>query len=178
MFSHEIMSNSLWTAACQASLSFTIYLLEFAHTHVHWVNDAIQPSVAPSPALNLSRHQDLFHWASSVHQMAKVLEFQFQHLSFNEYSGLISFRNDWFYLLAAQKTLKSLLQHHSLKSSTLWHSAIFMVQLSHPYMTTGKSIALTIWIFVSNVISLLLNAVSKLVMDFIPRNKPLLILWL
>ena len=85
--------------------------------------------------------------------MAKVLEFQLQHQSFNEYSGLISFRMDWLDLLAVQGTLKTLLQHHSSKASILQHSACFMVQLSHPYMTTGKTIAR--WTFVSNVISLL-----------------------
>ena len=82
----------------------------------------------------------------------------------NEYSGLISFRIDWFYFLAVQGTLQSLLQHHSSKASTLWHSAFFMVQLSHPYMTTGKTIALTIWTFVSKVMSLLFNMLSSFVM--------------
>ena len=96
----------------------------------------------------------------------------------NEYSGLISFRMDWLDLLAAQGTLKSLLQHHSSKAPILWHSAFFMVQLSHPYMTVGEVIALTLWTFVSKVMSLLFNMPSRLVIAFIPRSKPLLISWL
>ena len=95
----------------------------------------------------------------------------------NEYSGLISFRMDRFDLLAVQGTLKSLLQHHSSKASTLQHSASFIVQLSHPYMTTGKSIALTRWTFVDKVMSLLLNMLSRLVITFLPRSKHLLISW-
>ena len=93
----------------------------------------------------------------------------------NEYSGLISFRKDWFDLLAVQGTLNSLLQHHSSKASIPRCSALFMVQLSHPYMTTGKTIALTRWTFVSKVMSLLLNMLSSLVIAFLPRSKPLLI---
>ena len=135
------------------------YLPEFAQTHVHWVSDAIQPShplsFPSTPAFNLSQHQGLLQWVSSSHQVAKVLEFQLQHHPSNEYSGLISFRMDWLDLLAVQGTLKSLLQHHSSKASILWHSALFMVQLSHPYMTTGKTIALTRQTFVSKVMSLL-----------------------
>ena len=96
----------------------------------------------------------------------------------NEYSGLISFTIDWFELLAVQGTLKSLLQHHSSKASILWHSAFLMVQLSHPYMTTGTTIALTRWTFVSKVISLIFNMLSRLVIDFLPRSKCLLISWL
>ena len=95
----------------------------------------------------------------------------------NEYSGLISFGIDWFDL-AVQGTLKSLLQHHSSKASTLWYSAFFMVQLSHPYMTTGKTIALTRQTFVGQVMSLLFNMQSGLVIDFLPRRKCLLISWL
>ena len=96
----------------------------------------------------------------------------------NENSGLISFNIDWFYLLADRGTLKSLLQHHGLKVSILWHSAFFMVQLSHPYMTTGKTIALTIQTFVGKVMSLLFNTLSRFVITFLPRNKCLLISWL
>ena len=96
----------------------------------------------------------------------------------NEYSGLISFKIDWFDLLAVQGTLKSLLQCHSLKASILWWSAFFMVQLSHLYMTTGKTIALTIWIFVSKVMSLLFNTLSSFVIAFLPRSNCLLISWL
>ena len=96
----------------------------------------------------------------------------------NEYSGLISFRIDWFDLLAVQGTLKSLLQHNSSKASILWRSAFFTVQLSHPYMTTGKTIALTRWTFVDKVMSLLFNMLSRLVITFLPRSKRLLISWL
>ena len=92
----------------------------------------------------------------------------------NEYSGLISFRMDWLDLLAVQGTLKSLLQHHSSKASILWCSAFFIVQLSHPYMTTGKPIALTRWTFVGKVMSLLFNTLSRLVKAFLPRSKHLL----
>ena len=96
----------------------------------------------------------------------------------SEYSGLISFRMDWLDLLAVQGTLKGLLQHHSLKASILWHSAFFIVQLSHPYMTIGKITALTIQTFVGKVMSLLFNMLSKMVIAFLPRNKHLLISWL
>ena len=96
----------------------------------------------------------------------------------NEYSGLIAFRIDCFDLLAVQGTLKSLLQHHSSKASVLWCSAFFMIQLSHPYMTTGKTIALTIQAFVSKVMSLLFNMLVRFVIAFLPRSKCLLILWL
>ena len=108
--------------------------------------------------------------------MAKVLEFQLQHHS-KEHPGLISFRMDWLDLLAVQGTLKSLLQHHSSKASILRCSAFFIVQLSHPYMTTGKTIASTRWTFVDRVMSLLLNVLSKLVLSFLPRKR-LLISWL
>jgi len=106
----------------------------------------------------------------------KYRSFSFHISPSNEYSELISFRMDWLDLLAVQGTLKSLLQHHSLKASVLWHSAFFIVQLS--YMTTGKTIALTRRIFVGKVMSLLFNMLSRLVIPFLPRNKHLLILWL
>ena len=96
----------------------------------------------------------------------------------NEHSGLISFRMDWLALLAGQRTLKSLLQHHSSKASIIWRSAFFTVQLSHPYMTTGKTIALTTRTFVSKVMSLLFNMLSRLVIAFLSRSKRLLISWL
>ena len=104
------------------------------------------------------------------------MAFQLQYQSSNEYSGLISFRMDWLDLLAVQGTLKSLLQHHSLKASILQHSAFFTVQLSHPYMTTGKTIALSRRTFVGKVMSLLFNMLSRL--SFLPRSKGLLISWL
>ena len=122
-------------------------LPEFTQTHVHWVSDAIQPShplLSPSPpAFNLSQHQVLFKWVSCLHQVAKVLESQLQHQSSNKYSGLISFRMDWLDPLAVQGTLKSLLQHHNSKASILQCSAFLRVQLSHPCITIGKTIALT-----------------------------------
>ena len=108
----------------------------------------------------------------------KYWSFSFSISLSNEYSGLISFRMDWFDLPAVQGTLKSLLQHHSSKASILWHSAFFMVQLSHPYMTTGKTIALTRRTFVGKVTSLLFNMLSRLVIAFLPRSKSLLISWL
>ena len=104
--------------------------------------------------------------------------FSFSISPSNEYSGLISFRIDWFGLLVVQGTLKSLLQHHNLKESILWHSAFFMVQRSYPYMTTGKTIALTVLTFVSKVISLLFNMLSRFFIAFLPRSKHLLISWL
>ena len=128
-------------------------LSELAQTHVHRVGDAIQPSHPLStpfpPAFSLSQHQGLFQWVSSLHQVAKVLELQLQHWSFQWI-----FRIDWLDLLAVQGTLKSLLQHHSSKASILRHSDFFTVKLSHPYMTTGKTIALTRWTFVGKAMSL------------------------
>ena len=108
----------------------------------------------------------------------KDWSFSFSISPSNDYSGLISFRIDWFDLLVVQETLKSLLQHHNSKVSIFWHSAFFMVQLSHQYMTTGKTIALTIWAFVGKVMSLLLNMLSRFVIAFLPRSKHLLISWL
>ena len=108
----------------------------------------------------------------------KYWSFSFSISPSNEHSGLISFRMDWLDLLAVQGTLKSLLKHHSSKASILWHSAFLIVQFSNPYMTTGKTIALTRWTFVAKVMSLLLNMLSRLVITFLPRTKCLLISWL
>ena len=108
----------------------------------------------------------------------KYWSFSFSISPSNEYSGLISFRMDWLDILAIQGTLKRLLQHHSSKTSIFWHSAFFIVQLSHRYMTTGKTIALTRWNFVGKVISLLLDMLSRLVITFLSRSKRLLISWL
>ena len=108
----------------------------------------------------------------------KDWSFSFNISPSNEHSGLISFKKDWLDLLAVQGNLKSLLQHHSSKASILWHSAFFIVQLSHPYMTTGKTTALTRWTFVGKVISLLFNMLSWLLITFLPRSKCLLISWL
>ena len=144
--------------------------LGLTQTHVHWVSDAIQPShplSSPSPpAFNLSQHWGLFQWVSSSHQLAKVLEFQLQLQSFQWISGLISFRMDWLDLFAIQGTLKSLVQHHSLKAWIPWCSAFFISQLSHLYVTAGKIIALTSWTFVGKGMSLLFNMLSRLVMGF------------
>ena len=140
-----------------------------------WCHLTISSSVAPSPpAFNLSKHQGLFHWVSSSHQVAKYWSFTFSISLSNAYSALISFRIDWFDLLAVQGILKSLLQHHSSKASILWHSAVFMVQLSHPYMTTVETIDLTRWTFASKVMLLLFNRLSRFVIVFHPRSKCLL----
>ena len=147
LLSYVWLLGTPWTAAGNPGFPVLHYLLEFAQTHVHWANDAIQPShplSSPSPpAFNLSQHQGLSS-ESVLCIRSKILQFQFQHQSFQWISGLISFRMDWLDLLAVQETLKSLLQHHSSKTSILWHSAFFMVQLSYPYMSTGKTIALAI----------------------------------
>ena len=157
-------------------------LPEFTQTHVHRVGDAIQTSHPLSslslPVLSLSQHQSLSQGVSSLHQLAKVLEFRTNISPSNEHPGLISFRMDWLDLLVVQGTLKSLLHHHSSKASILQHSAFFIVQLSHPYMTTGKTIALTGQTFVGKVMSLLFNMLSRLVITFLPKSKCLLISWL
>ena len=148
---------------------------EFTQTHVHRVGDAIQPShplSSPSPpAPNPSQHQSLFQWVNSSHEQPKYWSFSFSINPSKEIPGLISFRMDWLDLLAVQGTPKSLLQHHSSKASILWHSAFFTVQLSHPYMTTGKTIALTRWTLVGKVMSLLLSILSRLVITFLHHKK-------
>ena len=113
-----------------------------------------------------------------LNRWPKYWNFSFSISASNEYSELISFRMDWLDLLALQGALKSLLQHHSSKTSILWPSAFFIVQLSHPYMTTGKTTALTRWTFVGKLISLLLYMLSRLVIAFLPRSKCLLVSWL
>ena len=147
--------------------------------HSNWVSDAIQPShplSSPSPpAFNLSQHQGLFQSVSSSHRWPKYWSFSFSISPFNEYSGLISFRMDWLVLFAVPGTLKSVLQHHYSKASILRCSAFFIVQLSHPYMTTGKTILLTRQTFVGKVMSLLFKILSRLVVAFPPRSKLLLI---
>ena len=157
-------------------------LLDFAHTHVHWIGDAIQafhPLSPPSPpAFNLSQHQGLFQWVGSSQQVPWYWNFSFSISPSNEYSGLISFSIDWFALLAVQGALKSLLQHHSWRGSILPCSAFIMVQLSHPYVTTGKTIAFYIQTIVGKVISLLFNTLPRFVITFLPSSKCLLILWL
>ena len=139
----------------------------------------LHPLLSPSPpAFNVSQHQGLSKWVSSSHQVAKILEFSFNISPSNEHPGLFSFRMDWLDLLSVQETLKSLLQHHSSKASILLCSAFFIVQLSHSYMTTGKTVALTRWTSVGKVMSLLFNILSRLVITFLPRSKCLLISWL
>uniref|UniRef100_A0AC11DPN7 Uncharacterized protein n=2 Tax=Ovis aries TaxID=9940 RepID=A0AC11DPN7_SHEEP len=121
----------------------------------------------------------LFSNESALHmRWPKYWSFSFSISPSKEHPGLISFRMDWLDLLTVQGTLRSLLQHHSSKASILWHSAFFTVQLSHPYMTTGKTIALTRWTFIGKVMSLLLNTLSRLVITFLPRSKRFLISWL
>ena len=131
----------------------------------------LPPSIFPSIRVFNRESALCIRWS-------KYWSFSFSISPSNEHSGLISFRIDWFDLLAVQGTPKSLLQHHSSKASILWCSAFFMVQLSHPYMTPGKTIALTRWTFVGKVMSLLLNMLSMLVIAFLPKSKSLLILWL
>ena len=139
-------------------------LLKFTQTHVHLVGDAIQPShhlLSPSPpAFNLSQHQGLSNESGFHIRWPKYWSFSFNISPSNEHPGLVSFRMDWLDLLAVQGTLKSLLQHHSSKATIPRHSAFFTVQLSYPYMTTGKTIALTRQAFVGKVMSLLFNMLS------------------
>ena len=142
-------------------------LPELAQTHVSWVNDAIQtsqPLSFPFPMFSIFPSLRVFSNESVLRiRWPKYWSFSFNISPSNEYSGLISFRIDYFDLLAVQGTLKSLHQHHSSKTSILWCSACFMVQLSHPYMTIGKIIALTRWTFVGKVISLLFNMLSRFI---------------
>ena len=151
---------------------------KLAQTHVHLVSDAIQtshPLLSPSPpAFDLFQHHGLFHESVLPIKWPKYWSFSFSISSSNASSGLISFRMDWFDLPAIQGTLK----HHSSKASIIRCSAFFIIQLSHPYMTAGKTIALTRWTFVSKVMSLLFNMLSRLVIAFLPRSKHLLISWL
>ena len=170
-----------WIAARQASLSITNSQSSLKLTSIK--------SVIPSSHLILCRpllflppippRIRVFSNESTLRmRWPKYWSFSFSISSSNEYSGFISFRIDWFYLLAGQGILKSLLQHHSWKASILRHSAFFTVQLSYPYMTTGKTIALTRQTFVDKVMSLLFNMLSRLVIAFLPRSKGLLISWL
>ena len=154
-------------------------LLESTQTHVHRVGDAIQPShpllflppITPSIRVFSNESTLRMRWPN-------YWSFTFSISPSNEHPGLISFRTDWLHRLAVQGTLKSLLQHHSSKASILRCSAFFTVQLSHPYMTTGKTIAFTRWTSVGKVMSLFLDMLSRLVITFLPRSKRLLISWL
>ena len=172
---------SPWTAARQASLSITnswsflkLMSIELVMPSNHLILChplLFPPSIFPSMRVFSSESVLRIRWP-------KYWRFSFSIRLSNEYSGLISFRIDWFDLLAVQGTLKSLLQHHSSKASILWNSAFFIVQLSHLYRTTWKTIALTRWTFVEKVMSLLFNMLSRLVITFLPRRKRLLISWL
>ena len=157
-------------------------LLEFTQTHVHRVGDAISHLILCRPLLLLPPIPPSIRVLSNESTLRmrgpKYWSFSFSIIPSKEIPGRISFRMDWLDLLAVQGTLKSLLQHHSSKASILQCSAFFTVQLSHPYMTTGKTIALTRWTFVGKVMSLLLNVPSRLVITFLPRSKHLLISWL
>ena len=171
-FSHSVVSNSLPIDQSTPGLPVHHQLLDFTQTRVHWVSDAIQPSYplsSPySPAFNLSQHQGLLHirwpeyWSLRVNISPS-----------NEHPGMISFAMDWLDLLAVQGTLKSLLQHHSSKASVIQRSDFFIVQLSHPYMTTWKTKS-----FAGKVMSLLFNMLSRLIITFLPMSKHLWISWL
>ena len=184
-FSHTVVSDSLWphawVAACQASLSITnsLSLLKLLSiVSVMPSNHLILCHPFLSPPSIFPSIRDFSNEPVLRIRWPKYWSFSFRISPSNEHPGLISFRLDWLDLLAVQGTLKSLLQHHSSKASILWRSAFFTVQLSHPYMTTGKTLALTRRTFVGKVMSLLLNMLSRLVITFLPRRKYLLISWL
>ena len=184
LFSRSVVSNSLrppWTAARQASLSITnsqsllkllsiVSVMPFNHL-ILCCPLLLPPSIFPSIKVFPNESVLPIRWR-------KYWSFSFSMSPSNEYSGLISFMREWFDLLAVQGTLKSLLQHHSSKASILQHSAFFIVQLSHPYMTTGKTTALIRWTFVGKLMSLLFNMQSRMVITFLSRSKCLLISWL
>ena len=179
--SHVRLFATPWTAARQASLPITnSRSLPNPCPLSQWCHPTISSSVIPFsscpqsfPALGSFLMSQFF-----VSGGQSIGSFSFNISPSYEHPGLISFRMDWLDLLAVQETLKSLLQHHSSKASILWHSAFFIVQLSHPYMTTGKTIAFTRRTFVGKVMSLLFNMLSRLVITFLPRSKCLLISWL
>ena len=181
LLSHVQLFATPWTAACQASLSvtnsqslFKLMLIEPVLPSNHLILCCpllLLPSIFPNIRI--------FSNESALHiRWPKYWSFSFNISPSNEYSRLISFRMDWLDLLAIQGILKSLLQYHSSKASILHRSAFFIVQLSHPYMTTGKTIALTRWTVVGQVMPLLFNMLSSLVITFLPRSKCLLISWL
>ena len=174
-------SETPWTAACQASLSITNSQSFFKLMSIKSVMSSNHLIFCCPFLLLLSTFSSIRVFSSeSVLRIRwpKYWSFSFSISPSNEYSGLISFRIDWFDLLAVQGTLKRLLQQHSSKASILWHSAFLRVQLLHPYMTTGKTIALTRWTFAGKVMSLLFNMLSRLVITFLPRSKCLLTSWL
>ena len=181
LLSHVQLFATPWTAAHQASLSITnswsllkLMSIELVMPSNHLLLCRpllFSPSIFPSIRVFSNESVLCIRWPN-------YWSFSFSISPSCEYSRLISFRMDWFHLLIIQGTLKSLLQHHSTKASILQHLAFFIVQLSHPYMTTGKTIALTRWTFVGKVMSLLYNMLSRLVITFLPRSKRLLISWL
>ena len=181
MLSRVRLFTTPWTAACQASLSITNSWSLLRLMSIEWVMPSSHlilccpllflPSIFPSIRIFSNKSVLCIRWP-------KYWSFSFNISPSNEYSGLISFRMDWLDLLAVQGTLKSLLQHHSSKASILQRSAFFIVQLSHPYLTTGKTIALTRQTFVVKVMSLLFNMLSRFVIAFLPRSKRPLISWL
>ena len=172
-FSHVQLFVTPWTAARQASLSFTISQSLFKLMSIESVMPSrhlilyrpllLLPPIPPSIRVFSNESTLQMRWP-------KYWSFSFSISPSKEHPGLISFRMDWLDLLAVQGTLKSLLQHHSTKASILWCSAFFIVQLSHPYMTTGKTIALIKWTFVGKVMSLVFNMLSRLVITFLPRS--------
>ena len=151
---------------------------EFTQTHVHRVGDAIQPSHPLSPPSPPAPIRVFSNESTLYMRWPNCWSFSFSISPSSEHPGLISFRMDWLDFLGVQGTLKSLFQHYSSKALVLWCSAFFTVQLSHPYMTTGKTIALTRQTFVGKVLSLLFNILSRFVITFLPRSKCLLISWL
>ena len=178
--SHVLFVMTRWTAARQVSLSLIIFrsLSKFMSiasvmpsSHVILCHPLLMPSISPSLRDFSNKSVLRIRWR-------QYWNFSFSISPSKEYSGLISLRIDWFDLLAVQGTFRSLLQHHSSKASILWCSACFMVQLSQLYMTTGKTIALTIWTFVSRVMSLFLKTLSRFAIAFLPRSSRLLISWL
>ena len=182
-FSHSVVSDSLWPHELQHTRppcpSPTPRIYPNSCPSSQWCHPAISSSVVPFsscpqslPASESFPMSQLFAWGG------QSIGFSFSISPSNEQPGLISFRIYWLDLLTVQGTLKSLLQHHSSKVSILWRSAFFTVQLSQPYMTTGKTIALTRWTFVGKVVSLLFNMLDRLVITFLPRSKRLLISWL
>ena len=175
---------TLWDPMNCSTPGFPVHhqLPEFTQTHIHRVGDAIQP---PHPLSSLLLLPSIFPSIRVLSSESALCIRWWKYCGFScsislssEYSGLISFRMNWLDLFAVQETLKILLQNHSSKASILQHSASFIVQLSHPYMTTGKTIALTRQTFVGKVVSLLFNMLSRLVITSLPRSKHLLISWL
>ena len=182
LLSHDQLFATPWTAACQASQPFLttsqsllkLMPVKSVMPSNHLIlcrSLLLLPSIFPSIRVFSKKSVLRIRWP-------KYWSFSFSINPSNEYSGLISFRMDWLDLLAVQGTLKSLLQHHSSKTSILQHSVFFIFQLSHPYLTTGKTISLTRQTFVGKVISMLFNMLSRLIITFLPRSKHLLISWL